>query len=393
MTDRPITIAIDARWIFPEISGVGAYTRALIHEFSCIDAFNRYELIFDNAAVAGRTAAETGYDEASNFRRRLVPFGPFSVRNQLLLPSLLRRWNCDVYHSSNYMIPLAHRRAPSKSGTRYVVSIHDVIPLVLPDHAPKSRKTRLLPLYRYVMRRVGRAADALLTVSECSRRDLIEHLNIPAADTGKVHVVHNGVGTRFRPADDAAAAPLDAGTPRPRELLYVGRADPYKNVCMLIRVLARLRRQRGDAVRLTIVGPRDERYPEAGRLSQELGVADAVRWTGYLPQNQLIDAYRKADVLVHPSHYEGFGLQVIEAMACGLPVVCSTGGSLPEVAGDAALTVDPDDAEGFANAAARVLDDAAFAADLAAKGRTHAAQFTWRRAAEKTLDVYRNMLL
>ena len=183
--------------------------------------------------------------------------------------------------------------------------------------------------------------------------------------------------------------PADAGDGR--LLLYVGRSDPYKNVTGLIRIFKAARERAPMPLRLCIAGSPDPRYPEAVRLAAELGLSDAVTWTGYLSDEALTALYRRADVLVHPSRYEGFGLQVAEAMASGTPVVCSRAGSLPEVAGDAALMFDPDDIDGFADAVVRVIVDERLSAALRAKGRVRAAGFTWARAARETLAVYRAM--
>lgn len=379
--------ALDARWIFRDITGVGAYTQELIREFRRPGARGARLLLFSDPAIEQRTLAGTGGPEAAPVRALRVPWGVFSAASQLRLPALLRREGCGLFHSTNYMLPLFWgRRRP-----RLVVTIHDVIPLVLPDHAPRARKTRLLPLYRAVMRRIARVADVVITVSERSRADILACLAIPPARAGKVRVVYNGVSPLFRPEGvppcDRAPAP-----DRPRRLLYVGRADPYKNVGLLVRLTAALRRETGCPVELVIVGPEDERYPEAARLARELGVAEHVRWTGALPPADLVRAYREADVLVHASRYEGFGLQVIEAMACGLPVVCSDGGSLPEIAGDAALIAPPGDIAAFVANTRRALEDAGLRRALGRRGFERAARFPWSATAARTAAIYDEML-
>lgn len=377
-------VAIDARWIFPTISGVGAYTRELLAQFCAWERELEYLALFSDPAVAERTVGETNLRSAPNFRSRIVPYGVFSPAGQWRLPRLLREERCDLFHSPNYMIPLAGVGGGGR--LRCVTTIHDAIPLVVRDHAPRSRKARVLPLYRAIMRRIGRQSDAILTVSHCSRRDILRELRIPAGAADKVHVVYNGVSPVFSPSPAGRPAPAPA---QPRRLLYVGRADPYKNVPLLVRVLADVRRRTGAEVTLTLAGPRDTRYPEAEMLAAELGLAGAVRWTGALPTAQLVEEYRCADVLVHPSRYEGFGLQVLEAMACGLPVVCSNAASLPEVAGDAAILVAPDDVGGYTAAVLRVLGEAGLAAGLSRRGLERARAFSWERTARETLDVYR----
>ena len=372
-------IALDARWIFSEISGIGAYTRELIRQFARLDRNHTYLLLFDNDAVRDRTARETGFSAAANFETALLSHGVFSIANQLLLPALLRRRNMDVYHSTNYMMPL-----PGAGATRRIVTIHDVIPMIFRDQVARSRKARMYPVYRRLMIEIGKRADTILTDSRASAADIIRHLGIPPRREQDVRAVYCGVSERFRPA--AAPAPKDPSAPR--RVLYVGRADPYKNIGLLIRAFAAVRQRCPFPVELVVAGSPDPRYPEAGDLARALGVASHVRWTGYLSDADLVALYQRADVLAHPSRYEGFGLQVLEAMACGLPVVCSNAAALPEVAGDAALLFAPDDVETLAAELGRVLTTPDLAAELARKGLAQAAKFTWERTARETLRIY-----
>jgi len=376
-------IAIDARWIFPEISGIGNYTRQLLWQFARLDLPGSLLVLFDNATVMKRTLDETGLAENGNVAVSCLPWSVFSLQSQLRLPAYLKREQVDVFHSPNYMIPLAAFPRGRTGRVKCVTTIHDVIPMVFPDHAPKSRKTRLFPIFRALMQEVRKRADAIITVSDASRRDILEQLRIPSDAADKVHTVYNGVSEHYTPATPEAAAPT-----APYTLLYVGRADPYKNVDTLIQALARVRTESSLPVHLVIAGSPDPRYPQAMELAKELHLTDAITWTGYLTDEALVDAYRSADLLVHPSRYEGFGLQIVEAMACGTPVVCSNGGSLPEVAGDAGIQVDPDDTKGFAKAITRVLTEPGLAATMREKGFQQAAAFTWEAAARKTLAVY-----
>jgi glycosyltransferase involved in cell wall biosynthesis len=284
------------------------------------------------------------------------------------------------------MIPfLAFPRGRSGS-TACVATVHDVIPMVFPHHAPRSRKSRLYPVYRRLMIEVGRRADVILTDSRASRADVVRYLRIAPEAEAKVRTVYCGVADRFRPAESPPTPAV--GDDEVRTVLYVGRIDPYKNLGTLIRAFARLRKTFPSPVRLRIAGPPDARYAEPAELIRSLGLQDAAEWMGYLSDEELVRCYRTADVLVHPSRYEGFGLQVAEAMACGLPVVCSNASSLPEVAGGAAVMVDPDDVDGFARAVAGILSDPSRAESLSEKGRRRAARFTWERCARETLAAY-----
>lgn len=382
-----MNIAIDARWIFPEISGIGAYTRELIRALARQGTDHTYLLLFNERETAERTLTETGLSETDHVSTRIVPFGVFSPRSQLALPGLLRSAGINLYHSTNYMIPLRAFPRNRQGPIACVTTIHDVIPMIFPHHAPRSRKARLYPIYRWLMKDIGRRSDAIIADSRSSRTDIITHLHIRPEHESKVTAVYCGVSKRFHPASRP-----DIDPSRTRTVLYVGRTDPYKNVCTLVRAFHALQERCPFSLRLVIAGSRDPRYPQAPALCQELGLDANVEWTGYISDDALVGLYQSADVLAHPSRYEGFGLQVAEAMACGTPVVCSGAGSLSEVAGNATILVDPDDTQGFTNGLHTMLTDPVAAADYAQKGIRQAATFTWERTARETLAIYHHAL-
>lgn len=383
-------IAIDTRWIFPEISGIGSYTRHLVQHLAGMNSPHTFVLLFDGEEQRERTLRDTGVAGHPRFTPLMVPAGLFSLRNQWILPGALSECGADVYHAPNYMIPFRAFPRNRRGRIACVVTIHDVIPMLFPGHAPKAKKSRMYLLYRRVMLEAGARADAIIAVSDCSRRDILEQLRIPPSSHEKVRRVFNGVAERFSPspADPASPPRRPFGPGRPARLLYVGRSDPYKNLPGLIRAMAIVRERSPFPVALQIAGSKDERYPEAPRLANELGLDDLVHWTGFLDDDRLLAAYRSADLLVQPSTYEGFGLPVIEAMACGTPVVCSRAGSLPEVAGDAARMIDPDDPNDLADGILHVLQDDELAEQLAFRGVARAAAFTWDRTARETIAVY-----
>jgi glycosyltransferase involved in cell wall biosynthesis len=381
-------IAIDARWIFSEISGIGNYTRQLLRQFAEIAPDDmQFVALFCNNELLQRTAEETGIDKAANFSLECQPWGVFSPKSQLLLPGWLKRNKIDVFHSPNYMIPLAPFARNHPSRIKCVTTIHDLIPLIFPDHAPKSRKSRLFPIFKALMLEVGRRSDAIITVSNASRHDILRLLKIPERRADAVHTVYNGVSARFQPPDNFS----QKSESDEFSLLYVGRSDPYKNLQTLIRAVHQIRTANAIPVRLVLAGSPDPRYPEVTELIKELNLESGISWTGYLKDSELIELYRNSDLLVHPSRYEGFGLQIIEAMACGTPVVCSNAGSLPEVAGDAAIMAAPDDVDGFADAITNVLTNKTLAASMRKKGFEQAAKFTWLNSARETLDIYRQI--
>lgn len=374
-------IAIDARWIFKEISGIGAYTRELIRNLAVIDKENEYILIFHDPDVMKRTVDETDISLNTNFQTKLVPANVLSVWNQLLMPGFLKSLKADIFHSTNYMIPFLAFPGNKKSQTACITTIHDVIPLLFPGHAPKSVKSRFFALYKWIMMQVGKRADVIITDSKASASDIKHELAIDQSSC-TVKTVYCGVSSAFKAPDKRASS---GNKPR---ILYVGRMDPYKNVCGLIKIFARLRTFHKLDARLCIAGSPDPRYTEAPDLARDLNVDEHIEWTGYLSDAELLDLYQSCDLLIHPSEYEGFGLQVLEAMSCGMPVVCSNAGSLPEVAGNAALLHHPHDIEGFAFSAYKILTDPKLSAKLSKDGLLRSKLFTWRNTAEETLKIY-----
>ena len=224
-------------------------------------------------------------------------------------------------------------------------------------------------------------------MSERSRDDILRALSLPADAAARIRFVHNGVDPAFNAHDRSPVKA--AGDPSERILLYVGRCDPYKNVPMLVEAFAAARAAAPFPMRLVVAGPRDERYPEAENRARELGVAAAVEFAGPLRFPELVALYRRADLLVHPSRYEGFGLQIAEAFACGLPVLCTDGGAAPEIAGGAArvipLSAGP---AGFSAAMLALLLDPVALARLRAAGLNRSPRFAWDRAAETIAAAY-----
>jgi glycosyltransferase involved in cell wall biosynthesis len=232
-------------------------------------------------------------------------------------------------------------------------------------------------IYRRLMFEVARRADRVIAVSQSTRRDLIDHL---ACAPAKIDVTLEGVRPEFQPA------PPRAG--EPPFLLYVGRRDPYKNLPLLIEAFADVAAA-VPAARLRIIGPPDARYPEAPARAAALGLTDRIDWVGYAAPEQLIANYQQAAAFVLPSQYEGFGLTVLEAMACGAPVVCSNVSSLPEVVGDAALLVAPGDRAGLARALTSVLTQSRrWPATSACAAWPGPGAFTWEQAARETVQAY-----
>lgn len=280
----------------------------------------------------------------------------------------------EVFHATEHLL-LPLRTVPT------VLTVHDLIFRLFPEHHTRLNYWYLnatMPLY-------CRRATAIISVSEATKRDLVRLYRLPAA---KITVVHEAAAPHFMPAAPERVANVRTryGLPA-RYILRVGTIEPRKNLERLLEALAVLRRLAPDA-RLVIVGARGWLTEGFFRRLEALGLGDAVQLAGRVPDEDLPAIYSGAELLVEPSVYEGFGLPLLEAMACGTPVVCSAVASLPEVGGDAARYFDPHDTEAMAALMAEVWRSADLRAALRQAGLARAAQFSWQRAAQETLAVY-----
>ncbi len=382
-------IVFDARWIKPEPSGIGVYARQLLRRLPALAPEWKWTVLFNQEDFGKSVLADCGLEKAPNVSMEVLPYGIFSIRGLFRLHKKLASLRCDLFHSPNFMIPFGAfgPRGGNHGCGVCVTTIHDVIPLLLKDHAPRSRKSRMLPLFRFCLKQAVRRSAAVLTVSGASRDDIVRALRLKPPFAARVHPVYNGVDERFTPSP-APVPPAKATI-----ILYVGRLDPYKNVVTLVRAVAELKRRWGDRpVALLLVGPEDPRYPEAVKTAWDLGIGDSVFPIHGANDGDLLDLYREADVFVNPSSYEGFGLPMLEAMRCGTPVVCCEGGAQAEIAGGAAEIVQPGDTSALADAIERVVSDEALRGQMVERGLRRAADFSWDKTARQTMEIYHRAL-
>lgn len=288
------------------------------------------------------------------------------------LPALAQRIGADVVHVTY--------NAPPRLPCATVVTVHDVIYRRFPAYfSPRVRLLLNTVLPLSMLR-----ADLVLTVSEHSRQEIV-HFYPFVRDKIRVVLEAAGPVAEARP-DDVEAERITQGRPF---VLAVGTLQPRKNIGRLVEAYIRLRQAGVTTARLVVVGRATWQGSAIQRLAAATPYGADIVFPGYLPDATVAALYARCEAFVYPSIYEGFGLPVLEAMACGAPVVTSTCSSLPEVAGDAALLVDPSSVEAIASALARVLGEPELRADLRRRGLRRAAHFSWRRAAAETVDVYR----
>ena len=314
----------------------------------------------------------------------------FCLPGARLLPGLLTLGQIEIaIQARRHHLQLVHDPTGSAplylTAARRVVTIHDVIPYVYPETS-----TRLdWLIYHTWLPMAVRRMHAIITVSQASKQDIMRYLSVPRE---KIMVIPEAAGAHYRPLSQEIIQPalLRYGVTFPY-ILYVGSLESRKNLPRLLQAYAQLR-EWSQQWRLVIVGARRWKYTPIFDTVQELGLQSHVHFTGYVEEEDLPALYNGADLFVFPSLYEGFGLPVLEAMACGTPVITSNTSSLPEVAGDAALLVDPYDVDAIAGAMRQVLESPTLAAEMREKGLAQASRFSWERTARETVAVYKQVL-
>jgi alpha-1,3-rhamnosyl/mannosyltransferase len=380
-----VRVALDGQPLLAPLAGVGHYTRQLVHALARVDPRHRYYVVTPRPLRV--------------LRRRSLPLSGFSEPNvEVVVPgwwatmrARLRRRRgrdaelgrdidppCDIFHATNNIFPYRVRAA------RSVLTIHDLTLLLFPEWHPADRLATMVPAFEPAVAR----ASHIITPSHSTRNDVLKLLPV---EPERVSVVPEGIAPIFTPraADEVALRLAPLGLRGGEYLLFVGTVEPRKNLLRLLQAVE----MTGPAVGpLVVAGGRG--WHDAGIRGEvaRLERAGRVRGLGYVPDDLRPTLLTGARAFVYPSLYEGFGLPPLEAMACGTPVLTSNVASLPEVVGDAALLISPEDVPGMAAALTRIWHDGTLRAELRARGLAQARRFSWERTARLTLDVYRTVL-
>jgi len=360
-------IGIDAsRATAAERTGTENYSLFLIRALLKLDQENRYRLYFNHPP------APDLFDTAANVEFRTMPFP--RLWTHVRLSWEMATHPPDVLFVPAHVLPLVHPR-------RSVVTVHDLGYLYYPQVHTRWARWYLQWSTRYN----AHAAAHIIADSQATQRDLVER-GYAASD--KITVIYPGYDQAFAPvrAKDHLARIRKRYELPNVYALYVGTLQPRKNLQTLLGALAELSQQQR-SVHLAIAGKKGWLYESLFARVRQLGLEEQVYFLGYVPQQDLPALISGARVFVLPSLYEGFGLPVLEAMACGTPVICSDVSSLPEVAGDAAILVSPHGTDQLAQALRRVLDDDGLRDELALRGLRRAKQFSWQRSAQQTLQI------
>ncbi len=384
---RGITIGFDATAALTQGGGIGRYTRELIHALAAEAPGHRFTLF--SARPPARLPVPDSLPVAPNVAHRPAPVDErwlyrLWYRAGVPLPVQLFTGAIDLFHSPDFVLP------PVRGSVPTLLTVHDLSFV----HYPATFPANLVAyLNRIVPRSVARATH-ILADSESTRRDLAALWRVP---DDKVTVLYSGVNTRFRPVTDAtalAAVRARYGLGDRPTILAVGTVQPRKNYEMLVRAFRAVARTTPHA--LVIAGGRGWLTEGLDAEITRQGVADRVILPGFVDDADLPALYSAADLFVFPSLYEGFGLPLLEAMACGVPVISSDASSLPEVAATggepAAWLLPPGDEAAWSAAMLRLLTDDAAQQRLVAAGAAQAARFTWAAAARQLLGLYERLL-
>jgi len=379
----PLRIALDTRRVAD--FGIGTYIRNLVRALARVDDHNQYQLITTEGMVPEFSDLGPNFQTAifpGGKKKGTTPSGLAQIRYGLFLQKL----EADLFHIPLNAVPLLMPKP-------YLVTIHDMSTLLFASQPGYRNRLR-----RFYLRRGLLRADRVMAVSMATCRDVEAVLGIPAS---RIRVVYNAPDPTFHAPSAGEEFGYPAEIQRVLEryrihypfLLYVGRTNPQKNIPRLVEAFAVLRGEvQGDPLyrdlRLLIIGDEISRYPALRHAVIHSRVEDTVRFLGFVPIDTLRAFYQAASAFVFPSLYEGFGLPPLEAMACGTPVVCSSVSSLPEVVGDAAEIVNPENVFDIARGMREVLLNPQRRGRLVERGFEQARKFSWERTAQQVLDAY-----
>lgn len=362
-------IGIDARLVYYSLAGIGQYIINLVRGLAQVSDEEEF-LLLQSRKDKDKIV------EGTNFLHHSL-WTPCHHRwEQWTLPLEIAPLRLDLLHSPDFIPPF-------RRNYKSIITIHDLAFLLYPHLlTPESAR------YYGQIDQAVRHTDHIIAVSEATKGDAIRLLGVPQ---DKITIIYEAANPIYRPSQGSdSTVEREYGLSSPF-ILFVGTIEPRKNLPTLLRAYRRLLDQYKPSVKLVVVGEKGWLYEQVFLLLEELHLQEEVLFLGRVPAEGLLHLYNAAKILVHPALYEGFGLPPLEAMACGTPIVVANVSSLPEVVGDAALLVDPQDEEAWTVAIWRLLSDDSLRADLREKGLKRAELFSWEKAAHETLSLYRSL--
>lgn len=366
-------IGIDCRMYGSKFTGIGIYVERLVDYLARHDHENEYVLFLSKSGMVDCAV------NAPNFKKVEADVRHYSFGEQVVFPWLIMKEKLDIMHFTHFNAPLAYR---GKS----VVTIHDLTLSFYPGRKMTSSLHRLA--YSATIRSIARRAKKILSVSAHTKKDLVEILDVPE---DKIAVVLNGVN-RERFETEISDERLEKAKKKlgieGKYLLYTGVFREHKNLVRLVEAFAQIAEKHPDT-NLVLAGKEDPGYRDVRDAIVRLGLSGRVRLPGFVDNDDIAPLYRGAEAYVFPSLYEGFGLPVLEAMAAGIPVICSKGSSLVEVAGEGnAVFFDPLRVDDMADAMERFLSHPEMRADFIRKGLSRVREFSWEKTGEGVHSAY-----
>jgi glycosyltransferase involved in cell wall biosynthesis len=380
-------IGIDARAILnPEKSaptGVANYVWQLVKNLLEMDKENQYILFFDFKVRENDVKKFT----QPNVKIKFFPFSDYkkympAAYSEILGMATFAREKMDVLHTTSplYRVPASYRG-------KIVTTFYDFAPYKAPELFPRLSTAKMKTLYSFAAKK----SDRIIAVSESTKKDAREFLGYPEE---KITKIYNGIDKRFFEEESFSEEDLKRGHGiLGRYILFLGTLEPRKNLSRVLDAFARFKKgyQGLFDYQLVVAGKKGWLTEEYFQQTEDLDIADDVVFTGYVAGDELKTLYSNCEFFVMPSLYEGFGQTIVEAMACGAPCLVSKVASIPEIAGDAVIYVDPHDTEGIAKGMEKLASDKNLRENLGAKGKEQAKKFSWEKCARETLEVYKNV--
>lgn len=357
-------------------TGIGTYTYQLISSLNKIDRLNDYLLFMPESSNV-----DISFNKNFNIRN-ITEGNDSNFWDEVNIPNILVDKDVELYH-----VPQNGVGLPKGKNCPFVITLHDVIPIKMPETVGEN----YLRIFNEEMHCILSNCDGIITVSNYSRQDIGKAFNFPLE---KIFVTHLAAEDIYRPLDKSSCKNIlksKYGIDNDF-LLYVGGFSPRKNIVGLIEAFSRLISKYKKDIKLVIVGRQGKSYSTYKNRAQELHIEDNVLFPGFIPIEDLPLFYNASELLAYPSFYEGFGLPPVEAMACGTPVIASNVTSIPEVLGDSAIFINPQNIDELSSSMIRVLSDENFRENMILKGLVRSSELNWDKTALDTIIAYNKII-